>query len=271
MSRQLLLTLGLALLSLFACGEQRPGSVSASQGQARVHGEESRAPKGAIPSTEGFGKLLARVVQNGRVDYALLQEDSKALDEYLQGVREAKLEQVSRSERLAFYVNAYNAWVLRLVLDIVLDQGAKGEDLATVSQVKSFFDRPLTQVAGKQLSLNQLEAHARKLGDPRVHFAVNCASVSCPELQPKPWSAETLDADLERATKAFFASKHGAQLEGGEVHVTQLLNWYASDFGGKDGARNFLLRYAPKELRDRLQADLKFLEYDWSLNRRRGR
>lgn len=203
------------------------------------------------------------------VDYDALQAQQKLLDAYLAELRRASLEGTSRAEKLAFYINAYNAWTLRLVLDRVLGQAEGGGDRASVMAAEGFFERPDTIVAGQRLSLNALETLARELGDPRVHFAVNCASVSCPPLRAEPWSAETLDADLEQATRSFFATPHGAQLREGDVWVTQLLNWYAGDWGGSEGARNFVMRYAPRRIVDHLQSELKFLDYDWALNRAR--
>jgi hypothetical protein len=215
-----------------------------------------------LPDPAPYSELLAAIVRGPNVDYAALQERTALLDRYLEGVRRAQLAAASSEQKLAFYINAYNAWTLRLVLDRVLPAG-----LGSVLEAQDFFERDDTVVAGERLSLNAIEKRALALGEPRVHFAVNCASRSCPPLQPRPWEASTLEADLARATRAYFASEHGAVVRDGRVLVTQLLEWYAQDWGGPKGARNFVMRYAPRSIVDRLPAELEFIPYDWALNR----
>jgi len=240
----------------------------ATKRPARDVPKPTTAPsKKGIPDTTAYSELLSRIVKKGRVNYALLKKERGALDKYLDAVAAAKIEAADKTQKLGFYINAYNASTLRLVLDRVIGKGEKGRDIGGVLKVDKFFDRKDSVVSGERLSLNELEAKGRKLGDPRIHFAVNCASASCPVLLDRAYSPRTLEQDLDRATRDYFASPFGARLSGGKLEVSQILNWYAKDFGGKDGARNFVLHYAPKAFVEAARGDLGFLEYDWELNK----
>ena len=160
------------------------------------------AAKTAVPDPKAFGGLLSRVVERGRIDYARLATEREILDRYLAGVAKADLTKADKKVQLAFYINAYNAATLSLVLKHVAGKGPQGTDLAGVLEVKDFFKRNEIRVASELLSLNELEARGRKLGDPRIHFAVNCASISCPVLWSRAWAPETLNEDLDTATRS---------------------------------------------------------------------
>ena len=229
-----------------------------------------QARKNTIPDTKEFGALLSRIVKDGKVDYVRVATERKVLDRYLTGVAKADLAKADKRTVLAFYINAYNAAALSLVVKYVRGKGPKGADLKGVLAVKDFFKKKEIRVGNELISLNELEARGRELGDPRIHFAVNCASISCPVLLDRAWTPETLDKDLDAATTSYFASEHGLQIKGDRLHVTALLKWYKDDFGGEEGVRAFLLRYAPKAAKKRLDGDIAFLDYDWRLNKQRS-
>ncbi|MEZ5990170.1 MAG: DUF547 domain-containing protein [Planctomycetota bacterium] len=245
-------------------GDHADGSVSSRP--AAAPGEDG------IPATDGLAKVLAAAVAGDTVDYAAVARHRAELDAYLRAVAGARLDEADKKERLAFWINAYNAAVLDKVLRTVIGKGKDGGDRFGVLEVPEFFDEVGFEVAGRRLSLNQIEEAARALGDPRVHFAVNCASVSCPALRAEPWTAETLHPDLDRATRAYFASPQGLVVDGDEVRVTKLLEWYAKDFADVGGPAAFLLRYAPEGTREAIRKHgiTGHLEYDWALNRTRG-
>ncbi len=228
-----------------------------------------RPGKGSIPDTKGYGALLSRVVKDGRVNYARLQKERRVLDDYLAGVASVNLTKADKRTKLAFYINAYNAATLSLVLKHVKGKSPKGADVGSVQEVKGFFKKKEIRVGKKLLSLDELEALGRRLGDPRIHFAVNCAAVSCPVLLGRAWTQATLDRDLDAATKSYLASVHGFQIKAGQVYVSALFSWYKADFGGEKGIRAFLLRHGPKAAKESLDKDLAFLDYDWKLNKQR--
>ena len=210
----------------------------------------------AFPDPAGLDGVLAAAVQGDRVDYDAVERERPALRAFLDAVATTKdLGSASDDERLAFIVNAYNATVLHEVLVHGLARRAG----AKVVDVKGFFDARRHPIAGLSLTLNELEAQARKL-DARVHFVVNCASIDCPPLRVRAYRAATLDADLETQTRQFLSRPEQLRVDvkAGVVVTSQLLEWYAADFGD---VRAFLARYAPV-------ADLKitFRPYDWRLN-----
>jgi len=250
-----------------ACGD--PGMQDKRTPPRTPHPTSRPAPKPELPDAKAYGKLLSRVVDHGRVDYALLAKHRDVLDAYLGGIAQAKLEGASDVEKLAFYINAYNAVTLKLVLDRIIGKGKNGKDKPGVMSVPGFFKKIKVTVAGKKLSLDEIEKRGRALGDPRIHFAVNCAAISCPPLRGHEWRPVTLDRDLGMATADFLASPQGMQVENKTVKVSRLFDWYASDFGGKESVRNFLLRYGPERAKQFLDRSPGFLPYDWGLNKKK--
>lgn len=225
-----------------------------------------------------FDELLVKHVTIGAVDYAGLQKDEAPLDAYLATLAKTDIEKLTANEQKAFWINAYNAFTIKLILN-------------HYPGVESIKDIPRGDrwnwegwvVGGEKQSLDAIEHEfLRPLGDPRIHFAINCASFSCPDLLAEAYRAETLDDQLDRASRDFFASEEKGLRYGmssgflsGEspaVHTSEILFWFKKDFEREDSDRiDFLLRYAPKpaqifieEHRDALK--LKKLDYDWSLN-----
>ena len=222
--------------------------------------------RGGLPDTKGLDALLQKVVRDGRVDYEQVKKEREVLDEFLKAVAKTDISKVDKQAKLAFYINAYNAATLDLVLRHVLGK-VSGVLEVEKQGGKKFFEDKLTIVGGKALSLNELEKLGRDLGDPRIHFAVNCASVSCPPLLNRVWKAETLEQDLVEATKAYLASPQGLQVAPDGLRLSKIFDWYKQDWGGLDSVKNFLQLYAPDAAKEKLSSELGWLEYDWNLNR----
>ena len=231
----------------------------------------------AVPADPApWGRVLDRFARDGGLDYAGLQRSRGDLDAYLESLAAARLDGATEEQRTAFWSNAYNAVVAHFVLDDY-------PDLDSVKDVPGFFDRRRQAVAGEELTLDEIEDRALETGDPRVHFAVVCASTGCPELRAEPFVAERLDRQLEEQTRAFLADpSKGLRLdrEAGTLWLSSLFMWYADDFTG--GSRviayfargrvlSWVLDYLPPEQAaelERLQPRVRYLEYDWSLNDR---
>ena len=221
-----------------------------------------------------FDRLLRRFVRAGLVDYRGIQEERTTLDAYLQQVRQATPAAWDRQAQLAFWINAYNACVIRGVIDHL--------PLQSVKDVDGFFEKIHYDVAGRSLTLNEIEAEGRKLGDWRSHFGVVCASSSCPLLRSEAYVADRLDAQLADQTRNFLQDRQrGQRIDGGTWWVSKIFDWYAGDFvPGQGGLFRKLL---PEKLLPVLQPYLdestiytvsgtsltiKFLSYDWTLNSR---
>ena len=242
---------------------------------------------GALPDHSAFTMVLEHAVKKSLVDYAALKANRHGLDAYLQAMAETDpevLAAASHSSRLAFWINAYNACMLRQVVDhYPIQKNTRLLDRATnailsrpensVWQIPDVFGREHCTIAGEVRSQDQIEHEIiRPMGDPRIHFAVNCAAMSCPPLQTWAHSADELDEQLDRIVRAFMANPVHFELETGERSVLRLnkvLDWYGDDFGGIEGLREFFASYLEgDEGGTRLGHDtrIEFFEYDWTLN-----
>lgn len=216
-----------------------------------------------------FDALLKKYVDDhGLVDYRGLKADAARLDPYIASLAKAPLNDMGRSERLAFLLNAYNAFTLRLILDHYPLKSIK--DIPTEQR----WDAKRWNVAGSVLSLNQIEheqirAHFK---EPRIHFALVCAAMGCPPLRDEAYAADRLEKQLDAQARYVHSQDRWFQFDqkAGRVKLTSLYNWYGGDFEQVAGsAVQFASRYSP-ELKQALDAGRKpkveFLDYDWSLN-----
>lgn len=224
----------------------------------------------AVLPERGFSHArLARVLdrfvdEQGRVDYAGLGADRGDLEAYL-----ALLAQASPSisperfdsvaAKLAYYINAYNAFVLYGVTE--------RPELVSVYEARlDFFVLTRYPVGSAQLSLYELENDVvRPLGEPRAHFALNCASLGCPQLPRTPFTAEQLEVQLARETRAFCADPDNIRLNGDTVEVSQIFEWYSEDFEADGGPVAFCRKWGREDLP--ADAPLDFIPYDWAMNR----
>jgi len=220
-----------------------------------------------IVDHSAFDSILQEAVQGGIVDYGKIQNRYQDLQTYLQSLAKADLKGTSGTEKLAFFINAYNAHCISGVL-------SEGQ-LKSVRQVSEFFEKTRFVLAGKELSLDALEHKVlRPMGEPRVHFALVCASMSCPGLAPRAYRAETLDADLDRQAKNFLrdSSKNHLDREKGVFYLSRIFQWFKEDFAKKKGSvLAFITPYLTEADREYLQqkqgrVKVEYLEYDWSLN-----
>ncbi|MGH8760136.1 MAG: DUF547 domain-containing protein [Burkholderiales bacterium] len=229
-------------------------------------------PSGRAPEEEPRDAwarvLLQRVDPQGRVDFAGLARDRADLDRTV-----AWIYAVSPDNRpdlfptpqhvLAYHLNAYNA----LAMYAVLESGIP-ETNAGFGKVRFFFLRRV-EVGGRRLNLRAYENEViRPLGDPRVHFALNCMSVGCPRLPREPFRAETLDAQLERAAREFFAEERNARVDvaSRKVYLSEILDFFPEDFlAVAPSLILFANRYRQSPLPEGYTLD--FTPYDWAINR----
>lgn len=234
----------------------------------------------AAPDPSLLSAVLAAHVKDGRVDYAGLKSDDR-LPRYLAQLAATDPATLkSPAEQLAFWINAYNAFTLQLILDhhpqsSITEIGTGGLALGSVLKTTAW-DLRFARVGGKTYTLNEIEHDIirRQLHDPRAHFALNCASASCPILRPEAYRADELSAQLDDQARRFFASaaRNRFDLATKTAWLSEIFSWYRKDFGGSE--RAVLLeaaRYAPDDVRRSITADpaawkVKYLAYDWSLN-----
>lgn len=209
------------------------------------------------------------VDDSGFVDYAGLKANPSELQAYVTELAQESPDNapgrfLSMDDELAYWINAYNALTLKNVI--------RYYPIKSVRDAKSlygFFLRDTHVVGGKKMTLNTIEHKIirKRFKEPRIHFAVNCASIGCPRLERGAFRAETLDADLDRLTREFVDSAKHVRVEGDTLWVSKILDWYGKDFGD---VSTYLARYAtPEKAKQMKNKSLRFIEYDWSLNERR--
>ena len=201
--------------------------------------------------------------------------DRAGLEAYLAAMQAQGVAGLGRAGQFAFWINLYNARTVALVLehypvasirDIDLGGGLRAAVLGGPWQKK------LLRVAGVALSLDDVEnAILRRLfRDARLHYALNCASIGCPNLQPSPWSAGTLDSDLDAAARAFVNHPRAVTVKAdGSLKISSIYRWFIEDFGGNDaGILRHLRLFANGDLAERLSGTPRISEdgYDWTLN-----
>lgn len=202
--------------------------------------------------------LAKHVNERGNVNYNALKKDLAGLDAYLDYLALHPPSQDSRRvDSLAYFINLYNAATLRLV--------AEHYPLKSIQDIENPWDRKFIRSGEKRLSLQQVEHDIlRKLNDPRIHFAINCASISCPPLLNVPYRANDLDQQLEKVTRNFINNPRYNALNSKPPRVSRIFDWYKEDFGGKDGVVAFIHTYHTGGFNP--QTPLQYLEYDWQLN-----
>lgn len=229
-------------------------------------------------ASDAYERLLRRHVAPGVVDgirsnladYGALAADpdyARALDDFA-GADPARM---SRTERFAFWINAYNLMALETVVDRYPLKSIKdGGNL-----LFPIWRKEVATVAGRKRSLDEVEHKILRpeFGDPRVHFAIVCASLSCPDLRNEPYVPERLDAQLDDAARAFLANEAKGLVvspKGDGARVSAIFKWFADDFAASGGVLAFLRATGPAAVGQRLEnlrpGGLSYLDYDWSLN-----
>jgi len=219
-----------------------------------------------------WSSVLTRFVdEQGRTDFEALAADRGALDEfvaYVERVSPATAPEIfpRRVDVLAYHLNAYNALVMRGVIDERVTDG-----FTSFLKRQSFFRLRRVTVGGRSMSLSTYENDViRALGEPRVHFALNCMVRSCPRLPQAAFSADDLETQLETAAREFCNDPRNVRVDAAarEVWLSSILDFYTEDFA-PDGKHESLIAYVNR-YRDEpidLKLAVKFIPYDWTLNR----
>lgn len=234
------------------------------------------APAAAFDFTE-WDALLKRNVApvtiddirlNG-VDYRKIKADP-AFPRLLGGLKTVSLAEFqSEPERLAFWINTYNILAVKMVVDHY--------PVESIKDVGSLFSpvwkRDAGEVAGKMRTLNEVEHEIlRRMGDPRIHVAIVCASVSCPDLPDFAFTPEQLEAQLDGRMVAFLEnSGKGMRVDKDKVYLSSIFKWFAEDFEAAGGVRRFLSRYLSldkAEVLNHPETKIRYLDYNWMLNER---
>lgn len=224
------------------------------------------------PSHEQWSNLLAKHVRdNGDVDYKGFIKDSIDLNKYLDLLSNNAPDpnKWTDEERLAYWINAYNAFTIQIVIRHYPIDGIK--EIASglsIPFVSTTWDIKFIELGGERINLNRIEHGIirNEFEEPRIHFAVNCASVSCPILRNEAYNADNLEEQLEDQVKTFINDPSRNKFISEEkAEVSKLFTWFAGDFKKKDKSIiDFINRYSYQKLKP--EAELSYLEYNWGLN-----
>ncbi len=223
------------------------------------------AHQASRPDDSLFTRVLADHVEDGNVDYAAVSKD-KRFSTYLTQVENTDPAVfASRNDSLAFWINAYNAFTIKLVVDHYPVSSIR--DIA--ENGKSPWDIQWIRIHDSTYSLNDIENGIIRttFDEPLIHMALVCAAISCPPLRSEAYVGATLTAQLQDNAARFFAdtSKNRYDRSTNTLYLSEIFNWYGSDFDGRYGsAATFALRVMG--FPDVKPAHVKYLKYDWSLN-----
>lgn len=222
------------------------------------------------PDWSDYQKLLATHVHPGTkngvalkvVDYPALKAsgDLTRVAAQLAGFPPEKL--ANRQERLAYYINAYNILAMKMVVDYWPLKSIK--DVGGL--VSPVWKKPAGKLGGKTVTLDELEhGILRPMGEPRIHFAIVCASVSCPDMRTEPYAAHRLDSQLDEQVKLFLGNpSKGLRVEQGSIRASKIFDWFKSDFEQAGGVESFIRRYRPG-VPEKLPVKSN-IPYDWAVN-----
>lgn len=201
--------------------------------------------------------------------YGNVSEDDKAiLEDYIDDLQYISPATLSRDEQFAFWVNLYNAVTVNLILDDYPIKSIK--DIGSVVNLGPW-DDVVVDIDGQEMTLNNIEHGVLRpiFGENRVHYAVNCASLGCPNLQPQALTADNLEEQLDIAAADFINHHKGVNIQGEQMTLSSIYDWFGSDFGGsQETVLAHIADYATPDLEAKLDAfdgDIKY-DYNWQLN-----
>ena len=201
--------------------------------------------------------LQKHVTANGNVNYKSIKANEADLNTYLnQFVKISPQESWAKNETLAYWINAYNAFTIKLIID--------NYPVNSIKDIKNPWDKKFIPVDGKMISLNFIEhSILRKMNEPRIHFAINCASISCPKLLNKAYLPETLDSQLDVATTTFISSENNS-IKQDKLALSKIFKWFAEDFKKEGSLIDFLNNYSKTKINS--NPKIVYFGYNWDLN-----
>ncbi|WP_057937693.1 DUF547 domain-containing protein [Algoriphagus resistens] len=222
------------------------------------------------PSHKSWDELLkANVSAEGKVNYKGFIEEKVKLDAYLKNISENAPDRKtwSKDEQLAYWINAYNAFTVKLIVDNYPVESIKDLGPALkIPLVKDVWHYKFFKIGGQESSLDEIEHSIlrKEFEEPRIHFAINCASVSCPPLLNEAFEASTIDAQLDKMANRFINDSSRNKITPGAVQLSSIFSWFKGDFTKNSSLIDFLNKYSKTKINP--NAKISFLDYDWNLN-----
>ena len=202
--------------------------------------------------------LKKHVSENGNVDYKGFKKEEAALQSYLELLSKNLPEKSwTKNATLAYWINAYNAYTVKLILD--------NYPVKSIKKIDSPWDAAFINLGNKKYSLGKIEHKVlRKMNEPRIHFAINCASYSCPNLLNEAYTEKNLNNQLEAAAKSFINDKSKNNITANTIEISSIFDWFTGDFKKKGTLIEFLNKYSSVKIN--AKAKISYKEYNWNLN-----
>ena len=214
--------------------------------------------------TEDYNALLQKHVdEKGNVDYKNLKKEASKLTEYLSFLAKTTPQKSwSGDKKKAFWINAYNAYTLKIILDnyptkSIMKIKKKGKDAWNI---------PFAKVGGKNYTLNHIEHEIlrKDFSDPRIHVGVNCASLSCPQLGNFAFTESNIESELERLMKLFINDTSRNIITEKKIQISKIFDWFKGDFIKNGSVIDYFNKYS--DIKINKKAKIRYLEYNWNLN-----
>nr|WP_232835050.1 DUF547 domain-containing protein [Pleomorphovibrio marinus] len=222
------------------------------------------------PSHQLWDQLLkAHVDKEGKVDYPGFIREMEKLQEYLNLLSEKAPDpdRWTEAEQLAYWINAYNAFTVKLIADNYPVESIRDLDpTLSIPMVRTVWHKKFFSIGGKPMNLDQIEHKVlrKEFEEPRIHFAINCASYSCPPLRVEAYVAENLEEQLEEQARWFINHPRWNNMGKDKIEISAIFNWFKGDFTKKGNLIAYLNRYSEVQIRE--NAKVEYLKYDWGLN-----
>lgn len=206
--------------------------------------------------------LLNKYVDDiGNVDYRNFMNDADKLNTYLDHLAKNPISNTAqKEERLAYYINLYNAGTVQLILE--------NYPLESIKDIFRPWGKDRVMIGDDKYSLGGIEHDVlRKMNEPRIHFAINCASFSCPKLSNEAYTASKIEEQLEKATSSFINDRSKNKITSNSVGLSKIFKWYKADFTGKNDLVDYINNYSDIEIL--ADPEINYITYDWRLNEKR--
>lgn len=215
------------------------------------------------------GLLKRHAKPDGKVDYKGFAKDEPLLNQYLTLISQNHPNDANWSEaqQLAYWINAYNAFTVKLILDNYPIKSIKDITKGpSIPFINSPWDIKFIEIENQTYDLNNIEHGILRqhFNEPRIHFAINCASVGCPRLLNEAYKAETLESQLQKMTIEFINGKGITEIRDDYIQISLIFSWFGSDFKKETTLIEFLNKYSHTKINENVNVD--FFSYDWHLN-----
>ena len=214
---------------------------------------------GQYTNYQFFETFLQKYVsENGKVNYTKINSNKVDLDKVVARFEDLKpKENWSKNEKLAYWINAYNAYSIKLIVD--------NYPLKSILDVSNAWKINFINLDGSKISLDDIDFRIlKKLNEPRIHFAINCASYSCPSLKNRAFYPDTIEEELENAAVTFLNDSERNQITKKEAKLSKLFDWFSADFITQTDLVGFINQYS--KIKINANTKISFLDYNWSLN-----